>query len=74
MTPLTRPTEEDKHFHLPGIDCTRVKNSTVWDQQRQQRHMTPCCVEASLEFPCYPAEQYCVVGLGYFCVVLLLNI
>ena len=32
----TRPTEEDKHFHPPSIDCTRVKNSTVLDQQQQQ--------------------------------------
>ena len=40
MHPLwtTRPTEEDKHFHPPGIDCTRVKNSTVWDQQQQQQY------------------------------------
>ena len=32
----TRPTEEDKHFHPPGIDCTRVKNSIVWDQQQKK--------------------------------------
>ena len=36
----TRPTEEDKHFHPPGIDCTRVKNSIVWDQQQQQQHIS----------------------------------
>ena len=28
---------QNEHFHPPGIDCTRVKNSTVWDQQQQQQ-------------------------------------